>query len=100
MAHLFSQYGSLTTEIGCGFKPQHWHDLQNKQQPIGFFEVHAENYLMAGGPFLKQLQWIRENYQLSIHGVGLSIGGHQIDQTHLTAIANLINRFEPHHFSG
>lgn len=99
MAHLFSQYGSLTTEIGCGFKPQHWHDLQNKQQPIGFFEVHAENYLVAGGPFLQQLQWIRENYQLSIHGVGLSIGGHQIDQTHLKAIANLIKRFEPHHFS-
>jgi uncharacterized protein (UPF0276 family) len=99
MVHLSSQYGSLSTAVGCGFKPQHWHDLQIQPKPIGFFEVHAENYLVAGGPFLHHLEWIRKNYQLSIHGVGLSIGGHAIDQTHLKAIAQLIKRFEPHHFS-
>ena len=41
----------------------------------GFFEIHAENYLVAGGPMPADLTRIAERYPLSIQGVGLSIGG-------------------------
>src|SRR3546814_3880676 len=51
---------------------------------MGFFEVHAENYMGAGGPPHRYLTAIREHYPLSLHGVGLSIGADRpLDQKHL-----------------
>ncbi|ETK15036.1 hypothetical protein H096_29533 [Pseudomonas sp. FH1] len=67
---------------------------------IGFFEVHAENYMVAGGPFHHYLGLIREQYPLSLHGVGLSIGGEgPLDREHLARLAALIERYQPHSFS-
>jgi hypothetical protein len=65
-----------------------------------FFEVHAENYMVAGGPFLRHLHAVRERWPLSIHGVGLSIGGEgPLDEAHLGRLAALVDRFEPRWFS-
>ena len=51
---------------------------------LGFFEVHAENYMGAGGPPHRRLDAIRERYPLSLHGVGLSIGSPgPLDRAHL-----------------
>jgi hypothetical protein len=67
---------------------------------VGFFEVHAENYLVAGGPLHHHLTRIRENYSLSMHGVGLSIGGEEpLDTAHLDALAQLLDRYQPALFS-
>ena len=67
---------------------------------IGFFEVHAENYMVDGGPFHHFLGRIREHYPLSLHGVGLSIGGEDaLDEDHLDRLAQLIERYEPASFS-
>ncbi|GGL52096.1 UPF0276 protein [Pseudomonas brenneri] len=67
---------------------------------IGFFEVHAENYMVAGGPFHHYLGLIREQYPLSLHGVGLSIGGEgPLNQDHLARLAVLIERYQPQSFS-
>ena len=65
---------NLPPRAGVGFKPQHFKDIIAAPQPLGFFEVHAENYMGAGGPPHAQLGALRERYALSIHGVGLSIG--------------------------
>ena len=59
---------------GIGFKPEHFAAILEGRPDIGFFEVHAENYMGAGGPPHAQLAAIRERYPLSLHGVGLSIG--------------------------
>ena len=64
----------LPAIAGVGFKPQHFADIISGEQPIGFVEVHAENYMGAGGPPHAQLGALRERYALSVHGVGLSIG--------------------------
>jgi len=70
------------------------------QPDLGFFEVHAENYMVAGGPFHHFLGLIRERYALSLHGVGLSIGGEDaLDTQHLKRLAALIERYQPHAFS-
>ena len=62
----------------------------------GFFEVHAENYMGAGGPPHRALAAIRENYPLSIHGVCMSIGGPgALDATHLARFRDLVTRYEP-----
>lgn len=66
----------------------------------GFVEVHAENYMVDGGPMLRHLERVRERWPLSIHGVGLSIGGDgPLDLDHLDRLDRLLRRFEPRWFS-
>ena len=95
MAHAGIQAGA-----GVGLKPQHLAAIAADPPPLAFFEVHAENYMGAGGAPHAQLTRIRENYPLSLHGVGLSIGGRQpLDQSHLDRLAALVDRYQPGLFS-
>ena len=90
----------LPRQAGVGFKPEHFADIRESRQPIGFFEVHAENYMGDGGPPHAHLTYIRENYALSLHGVGLSIGSMQdLDRDHLGRLKTLCDRYEPQSFS-
>jgi uncharacterized protein len=90
----------LPCRSGVGFKPEHFSAINSERQPIGFFEVHAENYMGAGGPPHAQLSRLRDDYPLSVHGVGLSIGSAQaIDQGHLQRLNGLCKRYEPESFS-
>jgi uncharacterized protein (UPF0276 family) len=90
----------LPRRAGVGFKPEHFSEIDAERQPIGFFEVHAENYMGAGGPPHAQLSRLREDYALSIHGVGLSIGSMQsLDTAHLARLKMVCDRYEPESFS-
>ncbi|OLP44812.1 hypothetical protein BJF95_07225 [Rhizobium oryziradicis] len=80
--------------------PEHRADSDFLHDALGFFEVHAENYMGAGGPPHAQLSKLREDYALSVHGVGLSIGSMQpLDQDHLARLKTLCDRYEPESFS-
>jgi len=92
--------GRLPARAGLGLKPQHFAEILATGPDLGFFEIHAENYLVAGGPFHHYLSRIRERYPLSIHGVGLSIGGAgPLNAAHLERLAALLNRYQPQAFS-
>lgn len=96
----WGQAGGLPARAGVGLKPEHFRDVLQTRPDIGFFEVHAENYMVEGGPFHHYLSLIREHYPLSLHGVGLSIGGEEaLDQDHLDRLASLIARYQPASFS-
>lgn len=85
---------------GVGLKPEHFKEILATRPAIGFFEIHAENYMVAGGPFHHYLERIRADYPLSIHGVGLSIGGAgPLDEAHLDRLAALLDRYQPESFS-
>ena len=85
---------------GVCLKPQHYQDILRTMPDVGWFEIHAENYLGAGGAPLHYLEKICEHYALSIHGVGLSIGSADgIDENHLKRVAALVDRFQPNSFS-
>lgn len=85
---------------GVGLKPEHFRTILETRPAIGFFEIHAENYMVAGGPFHHYLERIRADYPLSIHGVGLSIGGEgPLDEAHLDRLASLLDRYQPESFS-
>ena len=86
---------------GVGFKPEHFAAIRQSGAPgLGFFEVHAENYMGAGGLPHAQLTALRADHALSVHGVGLSIGGARgLDPTHLQRLRNLCDRYEPESFS-
>ena len=82
--------------IGVGFKSQHFADIIQSQPPVGFFEVHAENYMGDGGLPHFWLRRLSEDYALSVHGVGLSIGGaDDLDTEHLDHLKNVVNRYQP-----
>ena len=85
---------------GVGLKAEHYCTIIDTQPDIGFFEVHAENYMGAGGPPHRYLSAIRERYKLSLHGVGLSIGADRpLDKEHLKRLNRLILRYRPGLFS-
>ncbi|WP_114970829.1 DUF692 domain-containing protein [Rhodoferax ferrireducens] len=91
---------TLPARAGVGLKPEHFQEILASQPDLGFFEVHAENYMVPGGPFHHYLSAIRERYALSIHGVGLSIGADApLDVDHLDALAVLLARYQPQSFS-
>jgi uncharacterized protein (UPF0276 family) len=86
----------LPCHAGIGLKPCHYGAILETRPDIGFFEIHAENYMGAGGPPHRYLTAIRERYPLSIHGVGLSVGGAgALDEAHLGRLAALVQRYEP-----
>jgi hypothetical protein len=81
---------------GASFKPQHLEAILADPDPVGFFEVHAENYMGAGGPPHAALKRIRERFPLSLHGVCMSIGGLEpLSQDHLARFASLVKRYDP-----
>ncbi len=64
--------------------------------PDVFFEIHAENYMGAGGMPHAALTHIRQNHPVSLHGVAMNIGGPQdIDREHLQRFARLVECYQP-----
>jgi uncharacterized protein len=81
---------------GTSFKPQHLQAILAGPKSCGFFEIHAENYMGAGGPPHCALEALRRDHAVSLHGVCLSIGAPQpLDTTHLARFAGLVRCFEP-----
>lgn len=90
----------LPAASGVGFKPEHFADIRAMSPDLGFFEIHAENYMGAGGAPHAMLEALRADYALSLHGVGLSIGGARgLDAEHLKRLRALIERYQPESFS-
>jgi hypothetical protein len=86
----------IPARAGVGLKAQHYEDILGQRPDIGWFEVHAENYMGAGGPPHHYLEAIRRDYPISLHGVGLSIGADRpLDEAHLQRLKVLNDRYEP-----
>lgn len=90
----------VPARAGVGLKPQHYADILDAGPDIGWFEIHAENYMGDGGPPHHWLSRIREAHPISLHGVGLSIGAQgPLDVDHLARLRALDRRYEPGLFS-
>ncbi|MCU0855799.1 MAG: DUF692 family protein, partial [Rhodobacteraceae bacterium] len=91
---------TLPARAGLGFKPEHFADITAAPGAVGFYEVHAENYMGAGGAPHAMLARLRATHALSLHGVGLSIGGAGgLDRDHLGRLRALVDRYDPESFS-
>ncbi len=87
---------SMSMRAGVSFKPEYLSDIQRDGLQRGFFEVHAENYMGAGGIPHRCLETIRNNYPLSVHGVTMSVGGSApLCKTHLARFRDVVRRYEP-----
>jgi uncharacterized protein (UPF0276 family) len=82
-------------DTGIGLRTPHVEEILATRPPIPWLEIHAENY-MGGGPALRELDAIRRDYALSIHGVGLSLGrADDLDRRHLSRLRVLVDRVQP-----
>jgi len=90
----------LPNAPGVGYKAQHFTDILNDPDPVGWLEIHAENYMGDGGRPLAQLRALAERFPISVHGVGLSIGGEgRLDPDHLARLKHLVGWLNPSSFS-
>ena len=60
-----TRFNTLPLRAGAGLKPEHVHEILDTRPEMGFFEIHAENYMGAGGPPHAQLRAIAEVYASS-----------------------------------
>jgi uncharacterized protein len=87
---------SIADRVGTSFKHEHLQAILADRKRDRFFEVHAENYMGAGGPPHAALSQIRQDYPVSLHGVCTSIGGPQpLDKAHLQRFKALVDRYAP-----
>ena len=86
----------IPARAGIGLKAQHYREILDISPDLGWFEVHPENYMGAGGPPHHYLEAIRRDYPLSMHGVGMSLGSAgPIDKDHLRSLKELTDRYQP-----
>lgn len=91
---------TLPCRPGVGYKPQHFGAILDNAGAVGWLEIHAENYMADGGRPLAQLRLLAERFPISVHGVGLSIGGEgRLDTGHLALLKRLCDWLQPASFS-
>lgn len=82
--------------VGIGLRQPHYAALFETAPPLGFVEVHSENFFADGGAALAVLHRARASYPVSLHGVGLALGSAAgLDPWHLERLARLVQRIEP-----
>ena len=87
--------GTISAHAGIGLRAPHVAEVMATRPAIGFLEVHTENYL-GGGPAVAVLERLRHDYPVSLHGVGLSLGGADpLDDRHLLRVKGLVDRIQP-----
>ncbi|MBE0413267.1 DUF692 domain-containing protein [Yoonia sp.] len=90
----------LPARPGVGYKPQHYSAIMANPGPVRWLEIHAENYMGDGGRPIAQLRQLAELFPISVHGVGLSIGGEgDLDADHLARLKHLVGWLNPASFS-
>ena len=90
----------LPNTPGVGYKAKHYSDLISDPSPVGWLEIHAENYMGDGGRPLAQLRHLSEQFPVSVHGVGASIGGEErLNADHLKRLKTLCDWLNPASFS-
>ncbi|GKY89107.1 MNIO family bufferin maturase [Sinisalibacter aestuarii] len=90
----------LPAAPGIGFKPRHYGEILADPGAVRWLEIHAENYMGDGGRPLAQLRALAGRFAISVHGVGLSIGGAEpLDKAHLARLRHLMTWLNPASFS-
>ena len=93
---MFSDHATIPTKVGIGLRAEHYADMDSAKPAVGWLEVHTENYFGQGGIPHHYLQRLRQDYPLSFHGVGLSIGSvDELNSQHLNRTRELIQIYEP-----
>lgn len=94
--HTLSGQGPIPARAGIGLRAAHHAALLSARPTVGWLEAHSENYFVDGGSQLACIEQLRASYPISLHGVGLSLGGvDELDRGHLRRLKRLVDRLEP-----
>jgi uncharacterized protein (UPF0276 family) len=86
----------MNPTAGLGFKPEYFEDALARSRAGQWYEIHAENYMVGGGPRLAMLETLRGSFPVSVHGVGLSLAADCVpDAAHLAQLCAVARRAEP-----
>ncbi|WP_219117941.1 DUF692 family multinuclear iron-containing protein [Janthinobacterium sp. UMAB-56] len=81
---------------GVGLRAAHYRDFLERLPRVGWLEVHTENYLQPSGWDSHVLHTLRQDYPISLHGVGLGLGSARgFSEAHLQRVRALVERIEP-----
>jgi len=84
------------TNSGIGLRAPHHQDVIAQKPDVGFLEVHSENFFHLDSPHFKELEILRQDYPISLHGVGLSLGSADgLDAEHVAKLKALADRIDP-----
>ncbi len=90
-----SRRRAADVDVGIGLRARHVAEVLARRPPAVWFEVHAENYL-GGGPAIAELETVRHDCPVALHGVGLSLGSAEgLDHRHLRRVRALVDRLQP-----
>ncbi|MGF1911226.1 DUF692 domain-containing protein [Vibrio kasasachensis] len=82
--------------IGIGLRAPHLDYFLTEPAQLSWLEIHSENYFKPDSIARQQLRKIRQQYQISCHGIGLSLGSvERINRQHLQQLGSLVNEIEP-----
>src|SRR5471032_2810212 len=82
--------------VGIGLRAPHYRQFLEQRPRAGWLEVHTENYLDQAGWDFHVLQQLRQDYPISLHGVGLGLGSARgFSAAHLDRVRGLVRRVEP-----
>ena len=86
---------ALAGRVGLGLRAPHLAEVAATRPAVEWWEIHAENYL-GGGLARRQLETVRRDYPISVHGVGLSLGtADGPDRRHLARLRRLVDGLDP-----
>jgi uncharacterized protein (UPF0276 family) len=86
---------TLPCIAGIGLRAPHYREVLRDLPPLGWVEVHSENFFGGGAP-LRTLLKVREHYPISLHGVGMGLASAEpLDQEHLSSLQRLCETLQP-----
>jgi uncharacterized protein (UPF0276 family) len=92
----FGEQGFGAQGFGLGLRAVYYPEIIGCPQPVDWFEIISENYMVPGGRPLAMLDRIRADYPIRMHGVSLNIASTDpLDFDYLRALKQLAERVEP-----
>ncbi|TXH73972.1 DUF692 domain-containing protein [Thiobacillus sp.] len=81
---------------GIGLRQPHYREFRASRPSLGFVEVHSENFFNPHDAAAQVLAAVRQDYAVSLHGVGLALGSAcGVDDAHVEQLAALVERVDP-----
>jgi uncharacterized protein (UPF0276 family) len=88
--------GAARHGVGVGLRAPHYRQFLEQRPTAGWLEVHTENFLDQSGWDWHVLSQLRQDYPVSLHGVGLGLGSARgFSGEHLARVASLVERVDP-----
>jgi uncharacterized protein (UPF0276 family) len=85
---------------GLGLRSNHYQEIFETQPDVPWFELLSDNYMAAGGLPIQRAEKIRQNYPVTLHGVGMSLGSADpLNVEYLKRLKTLAERLQPTYIS-